>query len=351
MKIFIILCICTFSLWAISSDEKKPSLKDQVQDAQKKNRELKKEANLLQKLDKLKEQNRELELAKACEQKDGNSCLELGNTFFAKKNMGKAETYWEKGCKFKNNNACYQLGTYQLKRRKMKEAANMLGKGCDGKHAECCNSLAYLYFKQKKMGLVEKYFKQACDLKLAEGCANLGEFYFKKNDTAKAIPYLDQACQKNNTKACSQKESATLAYSVESCEKNNVALSCFNAGHLFLQKGNADQAAIRFFTLGCKLGDVLSCGIWGGIHKQEKQFQPAVDHFLKACTNKDASACYFLSLLYSVKGHNKEAAQALRDSFALGFKKWEEVKNIRELQPLRESSDYNALQKEFKELN
>ncbi|MFW5887876.1 MAG: TPR end-of-group domain-containing protein, partial [Bacteriovoracia bacterium] len=263
----------------------------------------------------------------------------------------KATEHWKQACEeLKHWDSCYQMGIWSQKKRKKKDAIKYLSMACDHENAEACNNLAVAYYNLKNMKKMQDSFKKACDLDLAPGCSNLAQYLRKNKQKPKAKKLYLKACKLGDKNACSVPKQIEKEIHLGQIDKTDLACSegdavaCFNLTHLLLQDGRL-QDAILASKLGCKGGDNLSCGYNAALSDNDAAFDKNIAPFVDTCAKKQASGCFYLACLYSLKDEIKLAANALHQAISLGFTKWDQIEKIAELKNLRASEKYQKLLK------
>lgn len=177
---------------------------------------------------------------KACQEKDGEGCTNLGLMYHAglgvRQNTQKAKNYYEKACNLKNGSGCSNLGYMyymgQISSRDFKKAKIYYEKACNelNNHLGCLN-LGNLYYMghgvKQSYKQAKKFIKKGCDLKLPEACA--------------ALKQIDNEVD---------------------CISENDVRACYQSGEYFYNKlefGNAK----KFFRKACELGDENGCFAYG----------------------------------------------------------------------------------------
>ncbi|MBX3160100.1 MAG: sel1 repeat family protein [Deltaproteobacteria bacterium] len=143
---------------------------------------------------------------------------------------------------------------------------------------------------------------RGCELGDRMGCMFAG-YELSASDPAKSVAYLNMACDRAASLGCvelsrlhaaKKQEPESVAYAVRACRMGN-AEACRYAGLSHsLGKGVAksDREAVGFFTEGCRMADMTSCGLL--IRRNEPL--PVADDtkqriYREACAGGIAEAC------------------------------------------------------------
>lgn len=152
---------------------------------------------------------------KACELKDGDSCMRLGEVYLfgEAKNYAQAKTSFEKACELKDAYGCFGLGIMYANghgvRKNAAKADRYFLQGCE-LDAGICLKLGEGYKNgdgfERNFAQAVKYYKKACELKDKYACFKLGNMYGKgegvKQNKTIAKEYMHKACDLGHNDAC-----------------------------------------------------------------------------------------------------------------------------------------------------
>ena len=176
------------------------------------------------------------------------ACFNLGYFLEANSDFVASKCYYKKGCELGDMSSCNNLANYLFKgvagEKDTALARNLYERACEANRAPACTSFGMvLKDMPKERSTAIKTFEKACALGDKDGCHNAGTAYLQganvKKDTQKAKSHLEKACTTGQFQSCA-----------------NLGIA-YQSGEFALPKDPA--AAMKFFKIGCELGDAKSC--------------------------------------------------------------------------------------------
>ena len=161
-------------------------------------------------------------LVQECKNGNSTSCADVGVVLYNAGEVKTAFEFWKKACDEKNPSGCQNLGVlYHLGQgveKDSKKAFDLWESACKGGENLACYNLANLY----KEGVVvpkndiksRNYYDKACNKNIWLACHSLGDIYIKEGQNI-------------------QISAMGIDFYKKSCEKGNIAVSCYKLGELY----------------------------------------------------------------------------------------------------------------------
>jgi len=139
-------------------------------------------------------------------EKKAEICNQLGLYYeYKKKDLKKAQEFYQRACDLNNGVGCNNLATILYKTGKkndLKKVENLLLKACNLNSMEGCYNLGLIYARQKELKKALPFLKKACNLRYAEACYLAGGIYAKLYQIDLSVLYYKKACIIGYKQAC-----------------------------------------------------------------------------------------------------------------------------------------------------
>jgi len=208
-------------------------------------------------------------LKKSCAGGYGPACFELSQAL-RKTDPDESALLLEKACDLREGHSCVVLGEQSLKEQQPTKAQDFFEKGCQGGFSPSCIRLGALLKDLKEPVASMKAFENGCALQSGPACLGFAQSLYEQGATNLARTAFQKACEMN------------------------VALGCTGAANIAFQKSET-QSGERLAQKACELGDRVGCGLIGAFYAQAGQLDRAKPFLVKACNQKSALSCFTLA--------------------------------------------------------
>ena len=218
-------------------------------------------------------------LTRACELKDYESCITIGDDYSARENYLEAEKIYAIPCKAKYSNACEKIAYIYRKQNNNEKSEKFLNEQCDLGVGSSCGYLASLMAEKKNLPEVERLYRKGCNNEHESSCIDLAtQVEVPKKQYGDAKVLLNAACNNENDEACFQlgwinndlifDQDAALKAWKKACDHHQ-GKSCFRMAVIF-KKGQTPTKkkliekldfAKKYLMEECDGGDNDSCKI------------------------------------------------------------------------------------------
>jgi hypothetical protein len=181
----------------------------------------------------------------------------------------------------------------------------------------------------------EEYAKLKCADGAANFCAKLTQYYSIQSNNELKILYGKKTCDLKNPNI-SPKTCHILAFDIMEDHK---------------------VEAIELLKKGCELESIdaspekysqQSCAYHAGHTKNKIQIEKYTVDIKEKCKN-DKNSCYDLACIYSLANEIKTSLSYLQKSLDLGFNDWEQIKNDKDLDTIKQTPKFTKILNKFQE--
>jgi len=229
-------------------------------------------------------------------------------------------------------------------------------------YAEAHNNLGGALLRQGNIDEAREHFTAALDLdpNLAQAHSNMGVLLIQKGEIEAAIPYFREALRitpdsssadANLKRALAiQKNVEEKTAMIQEALNNNPddPLLHFEMGNIFLGKGEF-RKAIRQFEKALSMQPQFAAAQYNLAlaYAADKQYDKALTAFKKmtALQPDNANTYYNTAVLFAMQNNVEESIAWLKKAIDKGYSNWELIKTDKDLENIRNSTDYMELLK------
>ncbi|MDR2152408.1 MAG: sel1 repeat family protein [Helicobacteraceae bacterium] len=251
---------------------------------------------------------------KECENKNGKSCYELGESYSSgtsglKKDRQKAVELYKQACDYKYGKACDLLG-YSTEDNNLSLSLEYYDKGCECGYHISCTRAANIYVKDivgNENGRTDinaskalEYRIKACDLN-AGNCSAVAYLYETgyegvPKDMSKAIEYYKKDCDSKYQSAFDSCQRVGYAYEIgegipkdlkiaseyyaKACKNDPLGAICYRAKATRIMAETKEDSVIKAFEKACDVNkEAIACSSIARMYELGWNAYDSEDHF------------------------------------------------------------------------